>query len=268
MTMTEFMTNLPDIPRMITALAEWLACFVCILPMRKRERIRGVSFVAVSAGFLAVQSVFMVVTDGFTGIAWNLCMAGAVLLMFCYISICTKTTLNNAVCSCCTAFIASEFAASIEWQIRCYLHDIAGLRGIVWETVILAVVYGIVFFVIWQLGRSVALADEEYKVTRTETIMMVVAALLIFAVSNLGFLPVEIPFAGRDSMEIFNMRTLVDLGGLAILYAYQSQGKSTHMQRELETIQTILNSQYEQYKQAQRTVDLINLPFIFTPFMT
>lgn len=258
MTMTEFMTNLPDIPRMITALAEWLACFVCILPMRKRERIRGVSFAAVSAGFLAVQSVFMVVTDGFTGIAWNLCMAGAVLLMFCYISICTKTTLNNAVCSCCTAFIASEFAASIEWQIRCYIHDVAGLRGIVWETVILAVVYGIVFFVIWQLGRSVALADEEYKVTRTETIMTVVAALLIFAVSNLGFLPVEIPFAGRDSMEIFNMRTLVDLGGLAILYAYQSQGKSTHMQRELETIQTILNSQYEQYKQAQRTVDLIN----------
>ena len=119
-------------------------------------------------------------------------------------------------------------------------------------------VYGIVFFVIWQLGRSVALADEEYKVTRTETIMTVVAALLIFAVSNLGFLPVEIPFAGRDSMEIFNMRTLVDLGGLAILYAYQSQGKSTHMQRELETIQTILNSQYEQYKQAQRTMDLIN----------
>ena len=258
MTMTEFMTNLPDIPRMITALAEWLACLVCILPMRKRERISGAAFAAVSAGFLAAQSVFMVVTDGFTGIAWNLCMAGAVLLMFCYISICTKTTLNSAVCSCCTAFIASEFAASIEWQIWCYLHDIAGLRGIVWGLVILAVVYGIVFFVIWQLGRSVALADEEFKVTRTEIAMTVVATLLIFAVSNLGFLPVEIPFAGRDSMEIFNMRTLVDLGGLAILYAYQSQWKSTHMQRELETIQTILNSQYEQYKQAQRTVDLIN----------
>ena len=258
MTMTEFMTNLPDIPRIITALAEWLACFVCILPMRKREWIRWTSFAAVSAGFLSVQCVFMVATDGFDGIAWNLCMVGAVLLMFCYISICTKTTLDNAVCSCCTAFIASEFAASIEWQIWCYIHDIVGLRGIVWEIVILAAVYGIVFFVIWQLGRSIVSADEEYTVTRTETAMTVVATLLIFAVSNLGFLPVDVPFAGRDSKEIFNMRTLVDLGGLAILYAYQSQWKSACMQRELETIQTILNSQYEQYKQAQRTVDLIN----------
>ena len=97
MTMTEFITNLPDIPRIITALAEWLACFVCILPMRKRERIGGAAFAAVSAGFLAAQSAFMVVTDGFDGIAWNLCMAGAVLLMFFYISMCTKMTMYNAV---------------------------------------------------------------------------------------------------------------------------------------------------------------------------
>ena len=59
--------------------------------------------------------------------------------------------------------------------------------------------------------------------TGKETVLIVVATLLIFAVSNLGFLPVSVPFAGRDSVEIFNMRTLVDLGGLAILYAYQSQ---------------------------------------------
>lgn len=43
-----------------------------------------------------------------------------------------------------------------------------------------------------------------------------------------------------------------------MLYAFQAQWKSVHMQRELETIQTMMNSQYEQYKQAQRTVDLIN----------
>ena len=258
MTMTEFIMNLPDIPRIVTALAEWLACFVCILVMRKREKIGTAAFAAVSAGFLAVQSVFMIVTDGFDGIAWNLCMAGAVLLMFCYIRICTKMTLNHAVCICCTAFIASEFAASIEWQIRCYVHDIVGLSGIIWEAVLLVAIYGLVFYIIWQLSRSIASVDEEFTVTGMETVMTVVMSLLIFAVSNLGFLPVDVPFAGRDSMEIFNMRTLVDLGGLAILYAYQSQWKSSHIQRELETIQTILNSQYEQYKQAQRTVDLIN----------
>lgn len=258
MTMTEFVTNLPDIPRIFTALAEWLACFVCILPLRKREWMSRGVFAAVSAGFLTVQLLFMDATDGFDGIAWNLCMAGAVLLMFCYIRICTVTALNNAISCCCTAFIGSEFAASIEWQIWCYVHDILSLHHMAWSLAVLILVYGVVFFIIWQLGRSINSSDEEFAVTGREMIMTVIATVLIFAVSNLGFLPVDLPFAGRDSMEIFNMRTLVDLGGAAILYAYQSQWKSTHIQRELETIQTILNSQYEQYKQAQRTVDLIN----------
>src|SRR5699024_3247453 len=77
MTMTEFVRNLPDIPRIITALAEWLACLVCILPLRRRERIRGGTFAAVSCGALAVQCIFMVATDGFEGVMWNLCMGAA-----------------------------------------------------------------------------------------------------------------------------------------------------------------------------------------------
>src|SRR5699024_8948468 len=108
------------------------------------------------------------------------------------------------------------------------------------------------------LCRSIWDTEEEMQVTGRDTAITVIAAILTFAVSNLGFLPVKVPFAGRDSVEIFNMRTLTDLGGLAIIYAYQAQWKSSYIQRELETIQTILNSQYEQYKQAQRTVDMIN----------
>lgn len=37
MTVADFIRDLPDIPRIITALAEWLACLVCILPVRRRE---------------------------------------------------------------------------------------------------------------------------------------------------------------------------------------------------------------------------------------
>ena len=258
MTVADFIRDLPDIPRIITALAEWLACLVCILPVRRREIAGGWKFAAISGAFLAVQCAFMVITDGFEGVAWNLCMAAAALLMFCYIRVCTETTRNNAICCCCTAFIASEFAASFEWQIWCYAHDFLELRQRGWGILTLILVYTIVFVVIWQLSRTISVMDDEFSVTPGETVMTAVASVLIFAVSNLGFLPVSVPFAGRDSLEIFNMRTLVDLGGLAILYAYQSQWKSTHIQRELETIQTILNSQYEQYKQAQRAVDLIN----------
>ena len=261
MTMTEFIKNLPDIPRIITALAEWLACLVCILPLQRRERIRGGTFAAVSCGALAVQCIFMVATDGFEGVMWNLCMGAAAVFMFCYIRICVDMPLNNTVCACCTAFIASEFAASVEWQFWCYLYDIMGLQHKAWGALILVIVYGLVFFIIWQLGRNLSAVEEEFAMTAGEMAVTVVAAVLIFGVSNLGFLPVSVPFAGRDSVEIFNMRTLVDLGGLAVLYAYQAQWKSSHIQHELDTIHTILDSQYEQYKQAQRTVDLINFRY-------
>ena len=253
--MTGFSTDLPDIPRLITAVAQWLACSVWILSLG--QKIRGLKLMAVSAGFLVIQSVFMIVTDGFEGIAWNLCMAATVLLMFCYICLCAKTTRNNAICCCCIAFIASEFAASIEWQIWCYVSDVYGLQSIVWETGTAIIVYAVIFFLLWQLGRATE-GEEEIPVSSRDVLMTVVMALMTFAVSNLGFLPVSVPFAGRDSVEIFNMRTLVDLGGLAILYAYRQQWRSAYIQRELGTIQTILNSQYEQYKQAQRTVDMIN----------
>lgn len=87
---------------------------------------------------------------------------------------------------------------------------------------------------------------------------MLLTAMLVFGVSNLGFLPLKVPFAGRDSVEIFNIRTMVDLGGIAILFAFQSLWKALYIQKELETIQTMMTNQYEQYKQAQRTMDLIN----------
>ena len=38
MSQTDMNLILPDIPRLYTALAEWLACIVCILEMKRRIR--------------------------------------------------------------------------------------------------------------------------------------------------------------------------------------------------------------------------------------
>lgn len=256
MTVSDFIITLPDIPRIYTALAEWLACLICILALPWRFDWKKMS--AVSVLFLAVQTVFLVITDGAEGFVWNLCMAAAVALMFCYIRACAEVTSYMAVCCCAAAFIASEFMASFEWQIWCYLHEYTEVDSVLLQAAVLIFIYAAVCFIIWKLDRRIFMTEEGVEITRRESLIMAVSAVLIFGVSNLGFLPVRIPFAGRDSIEIFNMRTLIDLGGLAMLYAYQAQWKSICMQRELETIQTMMHSQYEQYKQAQRTVDLIN----------
>lgn len=252
-----FVSTLPDIPRIITAVAEWLACLVCVLPLQKRKK--GLPFVGLCVAFFVIQSLYMMLTDRFDGILWNLCMAGAVLLMFGFIRIGTVTCANNAVVCCCAAFISSEFAASLEWQVWCYVQESMVIGNLIFcKSLILILTYGLVFLVMWQLCRSIWETEVELNASRRDTLTTLLITVVIFAVSNLGFLPVRVPFAGRDSLEIFNLRTLVDLGGLAVLYAWHLQWKSASIGKELTAIQTILDVQYEQYKQTQRTMDMIN----------
>ena len=69
------------------------------------------------------------------------------------------------------------------------------------------------------------------------------------------------PFSGQYSFEIANIRTLVDLAGIAMLYAHLVQCSQTKMRRELETIQNVLQNQYQQYKQSRESIDLINYKY-------
>lgn len=57
--------------------------------------------------------------------------------------------------------------------------------------------------------------------------------------------------------EVFNVRTLIDLGGVAILYAYHVQRMDLRVRNELESVQNILHNQYIQYKQSQEVMDII-----------
>ena len=54
--------TLPDIPRLYTALAEWLACMVYIIPLPKR--FHGWRLATVSGALFGVIVGFMVLTGG------------------------------------------------------------------------------------------------------------------------------------------------------------------------------------------------------------
>ena len=73
---------MPDIPRFYTALAEWLACMIFILPLKKRMAKKTIPLMA---GALVVQSVFLVVTGNLMIYFWIPCMVIAVILMIGFI---------------------------------------------------------------------------------------------------------------------------------------------------------------------------------------
>ena len=93
--------------------------------------------------------------------------------------------------------------------------------------------------------------DGKMNISHREYISAGLIAVAVFAVSNMSFLTENTPFSGRYSFEIGNIRTLVDLGGIAILYAHLIQCRELRVRKELESVQNVLQNQYVQYKQSR-----------------
>lgn len=85
--------------------------------------------------------------------------------------------------------------------------------------------------------------------------------IAVFAVSNMSYVNVNTPFTGRYSFEIGNIRTIVDVAGIAILYAHLIQCCELRVRKELEAVQNVLQNQYAQYKQSKESIELINYKY-------
>ena len=247
---------LPGIPRVYTALAEWLACVQCIHEVRTGSV--GKRFRWISLLFLIFQAVFLTLTQDLDGVLWILCMATAVLSMYLFIRICGQTDWKSAGYYCARAFVVAEFAASLEWQIDCWFSiNFSGYHSF-YSPLLLAAVYGLVYTVIWSIYRSCRTPGERLKIENRELISYVIIGLSVFLVSNLGFVSSGTPFSSDYFGDLFNIRTMVDLGGVAVMYAYHVQRMELRVRYELESVQNILHNQYQQYQQSQELVELIN----------
>lgn len=247
-----------DIPRFYTALAEWLGCGIYLLLMKRRFSNAGTA--AVSAAALLVQSFFLIVTDDLPTVFWIPCMLAAVGLMYLYLlTVCRMTALECGYC-CARAFLMAEFAASLEWQIHTYLIYI----GIdVWQVqlLLLLLVYAAVFVSAYLLERPVF--SEEYlsQLTMKEFISAAGIVVVVFAFSNLSFVVGNTPFTSRLMPDIFIIRTLADLGGIAVLYAFQSRIAEYMAEKEKASIHAMLKSQYEQYRNYQDSMELVHIKY-------
>lgn len=236
---------MPDIPRLYSAIAEWMACMIFILPIQKR--FSKVKTGIIMAVMLVVQSGFMVVTENVGLFFWLLCMIGAVLLMLLFIYLSCSIAVTDAVYGVLIAFVVAEFMASIEWQVVCYFG--IAQSGVWWkEWLALILIYGVISTILYKILHVHFPEDGQIGIGWKESLSAFLIAVSVFAVSNMGYLTVNTPFSGRYSFEIANIRTIVDLAGIAILYAHLMQCCEMRARKELEAVQSVLQSQYAQYK--------------------
>lgn len=249
---------MPDIPRIYTAIAEWLACLLFIIPLKKRfDRCRTVGILVAS---LVLQSVFLVATGDLIIYLWIPCMIVAVMLMILVIYGCCEINLTDAAYFGMIAFVVAEFMASVEWQIVCFCWK--GQLPALWIKALLLVgIYGAVALILLRLIHVHLPKDAKMDISPKEYFSGLLIAVAVFAVSNMSYLTINTPFSGRYSFEVGNIRTIVDLGGIAILYAHLIQCCELRVRKELEAVQNVLQNQYVQYKQSRESIELINYKY-------
>lgn len=251
-------TVLPEIPRLYTALAEWLACIVYILPLKKHLKLRGLLWFSVA--FLLIQSLFLLLTKDLPIYLWIPCMITAIAMMFLFIYASCDISAKEAGYFSVRAFVAAEFVASLEWQVHVFIWQGAAVPF--WqEALLLFLIYGGVFLIIRLLEKRNFPEEGRLVIRNRELWSTVFIGAAVFGISNLSFVNMQTPFSGQYAQEILNIRTLVDLGGIAILYAYHIQLYDLRVRHELKAVQNILQHQYSQYQQSKESIELINFKY-------
>ena len=250
------MPDLSHTPGIYYALAYWLSCTFYIL--RLPRRLSRPRLAATQAGFFAAIAGFMTATDGLDRVWFLPCVCVYVSLMLLDIKVCSELDWLKAGYVCIRAFMLGEFAAALEWQLFYFGLTVLGLPLRMWVSLLfLTLSHGAVFGLMYLLERehrSGYLIDLTWR----EFASAVVLCLMVFAASNLSYVSQNTPFSSRFTSEIFIIRTLVDLGGVAILHAYHVQLQVLNTRLEMASLENMLQMQYNNYRISEDSMALVN----------
>ncbi len=247
---------LPDIPRLLTGLAEWGACLVYLVALGKRTSRRRVAVLAAIA--LPVLIGMQLLAGRMPLGLWPVGMAASVGLMFALVRWAGRLSATDAGYVTARALVVAELVASLHWQLHCFFFDAAPMPTTVPQVAFVVLAYGACFALAYLVERRNFPRDVALDVRPRELSLALAITLATFVMSNLSFLSTTTPFSGRLGPEIFYIRTLVDLAGLVALYSQQSQRMEARALAELSAIDRVLRSQHEEYLQSKRNIEAVN----------
>ncbi|KFI94296.1 ATPase/histidine kinase/DNA gyrase B/HSP90 domain protein [Bifidobacterium saguini DSM 23967] len=253
---TTITNALPDIPRLYTALCEWLACMVYILAIYRRvpwQRTAIVSAVGL-VGMIVIQYLDGAMPLWFWVIGMLLAFGG----MWAIVRFAAGTGNREGLYITARAFVLAELVASLHWQLVTFLQyglDLTPQEP--FPTLVLIGTYAAAFAVAWLAERGNFAHDAPTSTTWQLSVGTLAITITTFAMSNLSFISTNTPFSGTVGQEVFYIRTLVDFCGFAILYAQQEQARRMAANAELASINAQLASQHQEYLASKENIESI-----------
>lgn len=245
----------PNIPRLFTAVAEWLACIQVIMMFVSPplEKMNALALVACLLGqvFLQIWCGSWPIQLWLVGIIANIAW-----MLFTIFVIAPKAGWRRLFYGLCRAFVLAETFASVSWQLVCMV------------LLPLHVSNSVVFF--WILVDFLALFAFFYFTQRRFTIdeisfredaVAALTAMIVFAISNVGFISNNAAAFFGGSAVIFTIRSFVDICGVLMLTLEDRQRMVTRLRTDLNTINRMMESQYQQYQEYKQSSELVNQHF-------
>ncbi|RLK48118.1 sensor histidine kinase [Microbacterium telephonicum] len=244
---------LAEIPRYLTAIAEWGACVVYIVVARRRFRVPGTVAICLLAlvALLGVQW-----WAGTLPIAWwipGMLVAAGTMYGFVFAGL--DATARGAGFVLARTFVLAELAASGYWQMDRFY---SSRTEPVTDLLSAAALYAVVFAVVGYAERRQFRRDERFDVGGAQLVGAMAIAAATFGISNLSFVSADTPFSGRFGSEILYIRTLVDLCGFIALHVQLRIHREAVARRDTEAMAQLLRSQHDQYEITRRTIDEVN----------
>ena len=249
--------ELRNIPAFWTVLFHGMAwlIFVILLPRRRKTWQCAV----IAAVLLAVQFPYMHLIAPLNGVHFTLGMIGFMVLTFLPFPLLCKGNLSNYLYYSARAFIWGGFAASLAWQLYIYYSKRMEWLAIPLAEAMFMLLFGAaVFGIMYLLERAHRLEIHEMPIPWQVCLGVLFIAHNTYILNGLSYITQESPFVTTAETEAFFIRTLVYLGGVAILYAYHLQICDSYAVRENAALQNVLNMQYANYQCSQTAIDMIN----------
>ena len=252
--------DISETPGGYYGIAYWVGCMLFISVNKKK--IHGFKLYLLEAAFFVPLCSYMILNTNVPMALFVPSMSVSILVMVMFIYSCCDLSLLNVGYYTARAFIVGEFMASFGWQI--YFFCVQNFKITVnslysWHSAsFLAVIYPIIFVIMYFMEKRYITENMNFEATRKEMISVIIIASLVLIISNLSYVYENTPFSGRMTSDIFNVRTLVDFGGVVLLFAYHMQIVELNMKFEVEKLHSLLNLQIANYQMSEKSIEMVN----------
>ena len=166
-----------NIPRVHTAIAEWLFAlfFILIMPKRLKGWKLYLTYVVSLGVFIGYHMLAAILPVAL----WIPGMVVAVMLMFIFIKFTTSLRFNVAGFYTMIAFVMAEFAASLEYQIYYFVDTNFFKVNLIWSYVIMTATYLLIFGIVLLIELRNKKEKPMIHVSRNDLIYTVFIVIII-----------------------------------------------------------------------------------------